>query len=190
MQRQDRMRVLGIVASPRRGGNTEVLVDEVLRGASSAGASVYKMCVDELEIAPCDACESCAVDGQCLHEDDMNEVLAQMDSSQVWVLGTPVYWWGPSAQFKLFLDRWYCKQFREQDKQMFRGRRVILVAPMGDSDPATARHLVGMMRDSLTYVGATLEATILATGVNHPGEVREQADVMAVAYNAGKHAAD
>lgn len=188
MEKQTTVRVLGVVGSPRRSGNTEVLIDEVLRGAAEAGATVEKILLDELAIAACDACESCATDGVCYHEDDMAGVLDKMAQSQVWVLGTPVYWWGPSAQFKLFLDRWYCKQFRAQDQEMFHGRRIILVVPMGDGDPATARHLVGMMQDAIDYLKAELAATVLAPGVNDPGEVRQHADVLAAAYRAGQQA--
>jgi multimeric flavodoxin WrbA len=101
----DRKRVLGIVGSPRRGGNTETLVDEVLRGAKEAGAAVEKVILSELEIAPCLACDACLDTGKCVYQDDMTTLLERMRRSEIWVLGTPIYWWGPSAQFKTFLDR-------------------------------------------------------------------------------------
>jgi multimeric flavodoxin WrbA len=181
-------RVLGIVGSPRRGGNTETLIDEVLRGARDTGASVDKIILSELEIAPCQACEACRDTGECVQGDDLPELLRRMEDYPVWVLGTPVYWWGPSAQMKTFLDRWFCKSHRAEDKAMFQGRRVILAIPMGDADPATARHTVGMFTDALEYVNATLFAAILAPDANDPGDVRAKRDVMAAAYEAGKQA--
>ena len=182
-------RALGIVGSPRRGGNTEVLVDEILSGAAEAGAEVEKVILSELDIAPCDACLACEETGQCTIGDDMDALFERMARSNVWVLGTPVFWWGPSAQFKQFIDRWYAKIHRAQDKALFEGRRVILAIPMGDSDPETARHIVGMMTDALHYVGATFDATVLAAGVNDPGQVRHDAQVMAKARDAGRRAA-
>jgi len=186
--RQANKRVLAVIGSPRRGGNTETLVDEVLRGARDAGASVDKVILSELEIAPCQACEACRDTGECVQGDDMPDLLRKMEDYSVWVLGTPVYWWGPSAQMKAFVDRWFCKSHRAEDKAMFQGRRVILTIPMGDADSATARHTVGMFTDALDYVKATLFATILAPDSNDPGDVRHKPAVMAAAYEAGKRA--
>jgi len=187
VKENNRKRALGIVGSPRRGGNTETLVDEVLHGAKEAGAAVEKVILSELEIAPCLACDACLETGKCVHQDDMTALLGQMRRSEIWVLGTPIYWWGPSAQFKTFLDRWY--QTGPQTEATFRGRRVIVVIPLGDSDVDTARHTVGMLQDALAYVEAALFATVLAPGVNDPGQVREHPGVLMAAYRAGWEAA-
>ena len=182
-------RVLGVVGSPRRHGNTEILVDEALRGAEEAGAAVEKVILSELDIAPCEACGACVDTGECLTADAMESLFLRMQQSQVWVLGTPVYWWGPSAQFKTFLDRWYAKVHRKRDKAMFKGRQVILVVPMGDADPETARHVVGMMTDALEYVGGELCDIVLASGVNEAGDVLTLPSVLQAAHRAGMTAA-
>jgi len=78
--------------------------------------------------------------------------------------------------------------FLAQDKAIFRGRRIILVIPMGDVDASTARHTVGMFTDALAYVEADLVATVLAPNVNDRGEVAGHADVMAAARQAGRQA--
>lgn len=182
------VRVLGVVGSPRHGGNTESLVDEVLRGSRDAGAVVEKVRLSDLEIAPCDACDACRDAGECVLGDDMPALLDKLAASQVWVLGTPVYWWGPSAQFKLFVDRWYAKVHRDEDRAMFRGRRVIAAIPFGDTDPATARHVQGMLMDALEYVGAELYATVLAPDVNEPQDIFTKPEILAAARRAGKAA--
>lgn len=182
----EQIHVLGLSGSPRRRGNTETLVDEVLHGAEQAGAVVDKVILSECDIAPCDACGACEASGECVHQDDMDMLFDKMRRSQVWVLGTPVYWWGPSAQIKLFIDRWYAKVFLDQDKAIFRGRRVVLVIPMGDADDRTARHTVGMFTDALAYVEADLFATVLAPDVNDRGEVAGHTGIMAAARQAGR----
>jgi multimeric flavodoxin WrbA len=159
-------------------------VDEVLRGAREAGAAVEKVILSELEIAPCEACDACRDTGECVHQDDMSALLEQMRRSDAWVLGTPVYWWGPSAQFKTFLDRWY--QTDPQTEATFKGRRVIVVVSLGDTDVGAARHTVGMLTDTLAYLEAEIFATVLAPGVLDPGQVREHPDVLAAAYRAGR----
>jgi multimeric flavodoxin WrbA len=180
----DRKRVLGIVGSPRRSGNTEILVDEVLRGAQEAGASVEKVILSKLDIAPCLACGGCERKSQCVQEDDMPTLLGKMRRSQVWVFGTPIYYWGPTAQFKAFMDRWY----GAGGAVTFKGRRIVLTVPLGDANPAVARHTVGMFTDALNYVGAELFATIVAPGVFDRGKVREHPDVLMAAYHAGQEA--
>jgi len=179
--------VLGIVGSPRRNGNTEVLVDEALRGAKEAGATVEKVVLSQLEIAPCRACNHCADSGQCVQRDDMPALLAKMEQSQVWVLGTPIYWWGPSAQLKAFVDRWYAKS-GSAHIGMFQGKRIILAIPFADADESTARHTIGMFQEALDYVKAELFATVLAPGVGSRGEVQAHTDVLETARRAGRQA--
>ncbi len=165
-------RALGIVGSPRRGGNTEIMVDEALAGAMEAGASSEKVILNELDIAPCRACNGCRKTGECVQRDDMLALLEQMERSQVWVLGTPVYWWGPTGQFKVFVDRWY----GSDRAAIFKGKRVILVIPLGGSE-RTACHTVGMLTDTLAYLGVELFATVLAPGAQDVGEVRQYPNV-------------
>ena len=83
------MRVLGVVGSPRKNGNTETLVDEVLRGAT-----VEKIFLNDLDIKPCQATcnEYCMATGNCRIGDDMSTLYDKLYNSDVIVLGTPVYW--------------------------------------------------------------------------------------------------
>jgi multimeric flavodoxin WrbA len=179
------MQVLGIVGSPRIGGNTEVLVDEVLAGAKEAGASVEKVILNKLDIKPCQACNSCHKTGHCVHEDDMPILLDKMVQSDVWILGTPIYWWGPTAQFKTFLDRWY-----HPKHQSFKGKRVILVIPLGGGHEKYARHTTGLLTDVLNYLSIDLVETILAPGINGRGEVSNNSALMKKALKAGKEATE
>jgi multimeric flavodoxin WrbA len=176
--------VLGIVGSARRGGNTEILVDEALRGAEEAGALTEKVILSKLDIGPCRGCDGCQKTGQCVQKDDMPALLEKMQRSQVWVLGTPVYWWGPTAQFKAFLDRWY----GARQVVTFKGRRIILTIPLEDTDPGSPRHIVGMFQDILDYLDMELFATVLAPGVFARGAVREHLDILALAHRAGREA--
>jgi multimeric flavodoxin WrbA len=175
-------RALGIVGSPRRGGNTEALVDEVLAAAEEAGALVEKVILSNLDIRPCLACDRCAETRVCVQEDDFAQLWKRMTGSAVWVLGTPVYWFGPTAQFKSFLDRWYGVR-----RDLFAGRRVVLVVPLED-DASVARHVVGMITDALAYVKADLVATLVAAGASGRGAVRGCVDVMEAARQAGREA--
>jgi len=68
------VKVLGILGSPRRGGNTEILLDQALAGAGSQGAETEKLILNELEITPCQSCDQCMKTGECATDDDMSLV--------------------------------------------------------------------------------------------------------------------
>ena len=164
-----RKRVLGIVGSPRRGGNTEILVDEALVGAEEAGALTEKVILNKLDIAPCQGCGDCQQTGECVQQDDMSALFEKMAQSQVWVVGTPVYWHGPTAQLKAFIDRCYA---RERELARTRKERyAILVIPSADH-AGVARYTVGMLTTALNVMTAEILATVLAPGVFHRGTPR------------------
>ncbi len=183
MTSEDTIKVLGIIGSPRRRGNTEILVESVLNGAKEAGAFTEKVNLNEMKIFPCQSCNACQNTGTCIQDDDMSGLLEMMRGSQVWVLGTPIYWWGPTAQFKAFIDRWY-----GVPRSSFNGRKIIITIPMGGGSTHYAQHTVGMLTDICQYLDMDLVATILAPGALGLGEVSKQEKVMNTALNAGRNA--
>ena len=172
--------MLGLIGSPRRGGNTETLVDTILSTAAEQGATIQKVILNELDIAPCQACDGCQRTGSCIHDDDMKKLLPMMKKADIWVLGTPIYWWGPTAQFKLFIDRWY-----GIDQRLFQGKRVIVAIPMGGGDEHYARHTIGMIEDICNYLGMKCIETIVAPGMNDRWSVRESARLIESARAVG-----
>ncbi len=101
------MRILGIVCSPRKGGNTEILMREALEGAGEAGVETELFLMADKNIAPCDGCGSCLKDGICKIKDDMQTVYQQLELADGVILGTPVYFVNVSAQAKAVMDRTY-----------------------------------------------------------------------------------
>ena len=77
------MDILGIMGSPRLGGNTDLLLDEALKGARSMGAFAEKVVVDELDIAPCREIGRCLRDGRCAIRDDMDDIYERLDEVDV-----------------------------------------------------------------------------------------------------------
>ncbi len=102
------MRVLGIVASPRQGGNTEIMVDEVLAVARAAGASTELFLVHDKDIKGCDACGACRKTGKCIVKDDMQFLYPLMNAADAIIFGSPVYFHGVTAQAKAIMDRTFC----------------------------------------------------------------------------------
>jgi multimeric flavodoxin WrbA len=101
------MKVLGVVGSPRKNGNTEILMDEILKTAREAGCDTEIFLMSEKRVAPCDACASCFDTGFCVVQDDMQELYAMMERADAIVFGSPVYFGSVSAQFKAVMDRMF-----------------------------------------------------------------------------------
>ena len=175
-------KVLAVMGSPRKGGNTDALIDAVLEGAAAAGAATEKVILSDLRIGPCRGCNACAEKGRCVQEDDMHALAAKMKEASVWIFGTPVYWWGPTAWFKAFMDRWY-GVIRSVP---FKGKKVVLAIPLGDSDEATAEHTRGMLETALRYTGAEIVATVLAPGVGDRGDVARKPGLLDKARETGR----
>ncbi|MFX1262923.1 MAG: flavodoxin family protein [Promethearchaeota archaeon] len=173
--------VLGIVGSPRRNGNTEILVDVVLSAAEENGASTHKVILSKLDIGPCRACDTCRRTGKCVQKDDMEEIVTKIKNSDVLILGTPVYWWGPTAQFKAFLDRWY----GVYDQGIFKEKETVLVIPLEDTTESTYNPILNMFKAIMEYLHMNHVATVLAPGVLERGAVRDHREFMDSAREIG-----
>ena len=101
------MKVLGIVCSPRKGGNTEILVKASLAKAQEVGAEVELITLAGKTINPCDGCYSCKKTGKCHIKDDMQDIYTKLLDSHGIIFGTPVYFYTLSAQAKALIDRTY-----------------------------------------------------------------------------------
>ena len=99
------MKVLGIVCSGRKGGNTEILVTEALASAQEAGAQTELVSVVGKNISPCDGCGSCRQTSVCHIQDDMQSIYQQLETADAIIFGSPVYFCSVSAQAKAIMDR-------------------------------------------------------------------------------------
>jgi multimeric flavodoxin WrbA len=97
-----------MVASPRKGMNTDTLVEKVLEGAKSVGAFTQKISLNDLEIRPCQACAKHPAPKFCWYEDGMANIYNAIQNADVLVIGTPAYYDSISAQLKLVIDRSNC----------------------------------------------------------------------------------
>ncbi|MHB8829208.1 MAG: flavodoxin family protein [Syntrophales bacterium] len=101
----DNIKVLGIYGSPRRGGNTDVLLDEALRGAREAGAKIEALRVSDFNITPCRGCHDCSRQGICKIEDDMQDIYPRLLDADIVILASPIYFYGVTGWAKALIDR-------------------------------------------------------------------------------------
>lgn len=176
--------VLGIMGSPRRNGNTHVLVSRVLDSAKANGAQTDLVQLGDLTIRQCDGCHVCWKTGKCAKNDDMQGLYPKLIEADAVVFGTPVYWYGPTAIMKALIDRlvyFNCPDTRRK----IRGHKAALAVPFEDTNLDTAELLVGMMEKSLAYLEMPLVGQVLVPGVGERGDVVNKPDALAACSNLG-----
>ena len=119
------MRILGIAGSPRKNGNTEILVKEALSIAHSCGAETEIIHASEENIKSCDGCESCKVTGKCHIDDGMQDIYRKLLQSDGIIFGSPVYYWSVTSQIKALIDRTFAFKRKKQLRNKVAGAIVV-----------------------------------------------------------------
>jgi len=100
------LKLLGISGSPRRGGNTDRLLNEAITGAAGKGAQVKHIVLADFDIAPCAHCDGCIqTGGRCVIEDDMQQIHTDIREYDRFIVASPIYFMGVTAQVKAMIDR-------------------------------------------------------------------------------------
>jgi NAD(P)H-dependent FMN reductase len=181
------MKIVAIVGSPRHGGNTDILVHHMIAGAEKAGASVTKYFLNDMHLTPCQGCDGCRPDVEqpCVIDDDMQAIHRDLRHCHALILGSPIYWFGLSAQFAIFLDRWYA--LGGDGDHALKGIRAALALAYADADPfvSGALNAYCTVRDSLNWLKGTLVGCVYASAGN-PGEVLSQPEILSQAQALGE----
>lgn len=173
-------KVLILSGSPRKGGNSDILCDEFMRGAVESGNEVEKIRVSEKKVAPCSACYFCKDSGgKCVHKDDMAEILQKMIDADVLVLASPVYFYSIDAQLKAVIDRTVARWLEVKDKDFY------YIVTMADEELESADTTLACFRGYADCVeGAKEKGVIIGNGVYQIGEIKNSQS-LCDAYNMG-----
>jgi multimeric flavodoxin WrbA len=182
------MKVLAVVGSPRRGGNTDVLVSKIVEGATAGGAEVETVHLGELQVRECDGCHACWRRRVCSKDDDMRPLYAKIAGSDVIVFGTPVYWYGPTALMKAFIDRFVYFNC-EANRAQVRGRKAVVAVVLEEDREETWRPVVEFFERSLGYLEMEPAGTIVVPGVGAKGEIRKKPEQLEEAFRLGQQLA-
>ena len=178
-------RILAVVGSPRRNGNTHILVSKIAEGARTKGAIVDELFLGELTIKECDGCHVCWKLKECSKNDDMRTIYPKIIQSDVIIFGTPVYWYGPTALMKAFVDRFVyfnCTANREK----IRGMSAVIAVPFEEENLETARPVIEFFQKCLEYLQVKLLGEIIVPGVSDKGEIRQKPERLQEAYELGR----
>lgn len=160
-------KVLILSGSPRKGGNSDLLCDEFMRGALESGNAVEKIRVAEKNIGYCRGCYYCKKSGgQCAIKDDMAEVLQKMIDADVLVLASPVYFYSIDAQLKAVIDRTVARWTEVENKEFY------YIATCADGENAACETTLACFRGYADCVeGAKEMGAIYGAGVYEKGEI-------------------
>ncbi len=137
------MKVLGLATSPRRGGNTDSLLDVTLAELSAAGHEVRKVRLCEHKVAPCEAHPGCRKGAGCVIQDDLPALADQAQGADAVVFAIPVYYWGVPAQLKAYIDRHV--HYYGRRKYAARAIGVIIIAA-DDGIEETERQMLNFLQ--------------------------------------------
>jgi multimeric flavodoxin WrbA len=186
------MKVLGIMGSPRVRGNSDLLLDEALKGAASRGAEVEKIMLDKLEIAPCKEYYACLRDGKCVIKDDMDALYGKVLAADAIIVASPIFFYAVSAQTLAFISRcqaiWARKYvLKDLDVPLKKGAFIAVGATRGaklfDGPKLTINYF-------FKAVNAEYAGELLVRGIDKRGEIKDHPDAIAEAFELGKRLAD
>ena len=176
------MKVLILNGSPRMKGNTRAALEAVKNGIEKglAPEEVELYDISQHKLSPCVACDTCKGNGGvCIQPDESAELIQKMYDADILIFGTPVYWWGMSAQLKTALDKMYSKdaQFKElKAKGISKKAGLIVVGAAATDDPEYK-----LIEDQMTCICGHLGWKLaFSYGISawEPGEVAGQEETI------------
>jgi multimeric flavodoxin WrbA len=179
-------RVIGIVGSPRKGSNTDTLVQAVLDGAKAAGAQTVKYHLNDLQFVGCQACFYCKKNKECRIDDDAKRIIEEITSAQAVVFGSPIYFRQLTGQLVLFMDRMYSLMAPELGKiQWAGGTKALLVTSQGASDQSMSEAAAEQFNGAMKFLGFSTVDPIIHTN-SYANIAKENAALTRKAMEKGK----
>jgi multimeric flavodoxin WrbA len=191
--RRREMKVLGILGSPRAGGNSDILLEQALAGAKEAGAKVEKIVLSKKKVSGCLDCAKCNETGVCVIKDDMPKIQKKILEADAIIHSVPLYFWAMTAQMKAYLDRW-CAFFdsnwewQKAYAPKMKGKKIGLITVCGDADPSTSDPIVHSFKNTCEFTGLKFFGVVKASA-SRKGEIGGNEKAKMEAYALGKKAA-
>ena len=173
-------KVLILSGSPRKGGNSDLLCDEFLRGAAEAGHETEKIFIRDKKIGYCNACYACRENSVCILKDGMQEVLDRMHWADVIVMASPVYFYSIDAQMKAVIDRSLAQWTKLPDKEFY-----YIMTAADEEDSAFDTTLACFRGFAVCLHGSQEKGVIRGGGLYEAGAARSSR-YMEEAYNMGR----
>ena len=180
------MKVIAIVGSPRKNGNTNSVVQQILKGAADAGAETRTFLLNEMNYKGCQGCGYCKSHEKCKLEDDLTELFDEMVRADGVVFGSPIYFGQFTGQMRLFLDRCYSLINADFSSRVPAGKKAVIVGSQGMPDPTAYSGVFAEFEGQISrFAGMEVKDKLIAAGYGAPGEVKNNEELMLKAENTG-----
>ena len=180
-------KIMIVLGSPRKKGNSAKLAELVAKGAKEGGAKVETFYLNGMNIRPCQACMKCQKENArgCAIQDDMTALYPKLEEADGLVIASPVYWFNLSAQTKTFIDRWFAVGV--EGRNIFKGKSMALLLSYGDADPFGSGAVNGLrsFEDMCRYLGAEIVGMLYGSAME-PGDMEGNKPLLKEAYQLGK----
>lgn len=186
------VKLCAVFGSPRRKGNTSLLLGKAIEGAKDAGAEVTEIVLRDKKMSPCLEIYGCKKSGKCVIKDDFHEIVDQMLESNGVMLASPIFFYSVSAHTKMLIDRcqslWMKKYYIEKaDRKNWIPKRKGLFISLGATN---GKKLFDGPLLTIKYFFDVLDMklykSLLYRGIDLEGEVNEYPEYLEEAYQAGK----
>jgi multimeric flavodoxin WrbA len=167
------MNTVILFGSPRKEGNTVQLVSILSQTLKEKGHNVRTIYLNDLNIRPCQACLACLPEGLCKINDDMKDIRKYIMESELIVCATPIYWFSPSSQLKLVIDRSLAFLDENYDSRI-KGKKAVTIMTCADEDIETCRPAIDMFKKTFSLLGLDYAGSIEATGCEQKGIVKDE----------------
>ena len=175
-------KVLVLSGSPRKGGNSDILCDEFIKGALKNGNDVEKIFVAEKKISPCTGCYFCKNHGgRCAFNDDMTDILQKIIDCDVLVLSTPVYFYSMCAQLKTLIDRTVARWTEIANKDLY-----YIMTAADDEENTMDGTLASLHGFAMCIDGYEEKGILYGKGVYEKGAVLARPELLQIAREMGE----
>lgn len=173
--------VVILSASPRRKGNSDILCDEFMKGATEASHDVEKIFLADKNIKYCTGCGVCNTTHECVQKDDMKEILVKLLKADVIVMASPVYFYTINAQMKTLIDRIVPQYTSLSNKKFY------FIITAAETDLNMMERSIECFRGLLDCLeNPTEKGVIYGVGAWQKGEIKGT-KAMKEAYEMGKN---
>ena len=185
-------KIIAIYGSPRRKGNTALLLDQAVQGAEEAGAEVQKIILQDLEISPCLEIYGCKETGRCSLQDDFQKVYDQLQQCQGLMLASPIFFYTVSAQTKILMDRcqslWVKKYWIDRVPFGLKNysRRGLFISVGATSGKKLFDGALQTVKYFFDVLDMELRQALLYRGLDFEGDVLKHPEYLEEAFNQGK----
>ena len=188
----EKIKIVAVYGSPRRKGNTAVLLKKAVEGARASGAQVEEIVLRDLKMSPCLEIFGCTKSGECKLKDDFQKARDQILASHGLILASPVFFYTVSAHTKILMDRfqslwvkkyWIDKTPRNHPKVM---RKALLISVGATKGKKLFDGILLSMRYFFDTIDMELWKALLYRGLDFECEVLKFPDYLEEAYESGK----